>query len=76
MKTANDKAPDIVEKTKIAISKTRTVTLDAYGKATDVAKKATGAIEEFIEKQMHPDDPVAEGEPGQTQIPSAEPIQQ
>lgn len=52
MKTANEKAPDIVEKTKGVLNKTKTVTLEAYDKASDAAKKAGGAIEEFIEKQM------------------------
>lgn len=54
MKTANDKAPDIAEKTKAAFVRTKTVTLEAIDKASDAAKKATGAIEEFIEKQMVP----------------------
>jgi hypothetical protein len=52
VKTANEKAPEIVEKSKVAFVRTKTATLEAYDKASEAAKKASGALEEFIEKQM------------------------
>ena len=33
-------------------SRTKTLTLEAYDKASDAAKKATDAVEGFVEKQL------------------------
>ena len=48
-KTAHAKAPELMEKTKVAFSKTKTVTLEAYDKASIAAKKAGVVVEEFID---------------------------
>jgi len=53
---AKERAPEFIEKTKTIskdmYSRTKTLTLEAYDKASDAARKATDAVEGFVEKQL------------------------
>ena len=53
---AKERAPEFIEKTKTMskdmYSRTKTLTLEAYDKASDAAKKASDAVEGFVEKQL------------------------
>ena len=54
---AKERAPEFIEKTKTMskdmYSRTKTLTLEAYDKASDAAKKASDAVEGFVEKQIN-----------------------
>jgi hypothetical protein len=77
---AKERAPELIEKTKVlskdVFNRTKTLTLEAYDKASDAAKKAGTAVEGFVEKTMQEHGFVAAGEGNQDALitsPSSNP---
>lgn len=75
--TAKEKAPDLYEKGSVALSKTKVVATGALQKTVTYTKKASMAVEEFVEKQLeeHGVIPKREGQDAPPQDPSLPPGQ-
>lgn len=58
-------------------SRTKTLTLEAYDKASDAAKKAADTVEVFVEKQMQERGMGNSGSPSASEnVPNAKPTEQ
>ena len=75
--TAKEKAPDLYEKGSVALSKTKVLATGALQNTVTYTKKASMAVEEFVEKKLeeHGVIPKRQGQDGPQQDPSSPPGQ-